>query len=339
MSIRNKLDKKLLQVLNGKAVSTPPFWFMRQAGRYMPEYRALREKAGSFLNLCMNPEYAAEVTLQPIRKFDMDAAILFADILLIPMALGVDLKFETGEGPILGKFAIENLKFDETKLHPVYETLKLVSTQLSNQTTTLIGFAGSPWTVATYIIEGGSSKNFAKVKKMAICDPDEFQILIDILVDATTKYLISQIEVGAEVIQLFDSWAGELTVEEFDKWVIKPTAKITSAIKKRHPDIKIIGFPRRAHFMLIEYAEKAGVDAISVDSTTRLDWAFDNMKGIIQGNLDPAILFSDKVCIKRETEKILKAAEGKPFIFNLGHGILPETPMENVEYLCNILRK
>lgn len=303
----------------------------------MPEYRALREKAGSFLKLCMNPEYAAEVTLQPIRKFDMDAAILFADILLVPMALGVDLKFENGEGPKLGNMEHGTWKFDEAILQPVYETLKLVKAKLPSDKT-LIGFAGSPWTVATYMIEGGGSKNFAQVKKMALCNPEKFEVLIDILVEATIKYLNSQVDAGAEILQLFDSWAGELTEDEFEKWVTKPTAKIISAVKSKHPEIKFIGFPRRAHFNFIEYAKKTGVDAVSVDSTTRLDWAFDNMNCVIQGNLDPAILLSDKACIKREAEKILKCAHGKPFIFNLGHGILPETPMEHVEYLCSIIK-
>lgn len=330
-------NKKLLKVLNGEVSSPPPFWFMRQAGRYMPEYRALREKAGSFLNLCFNPEYAAEVTLQPIRAFDMDAAILFADILLIPAALGVDLKFETGEGPVLGKFSPDELNFDESKLAPVYETLKILKRELPKDKT-LIGFAGSPWTVATYMVEGGSSKNFAKVKRMAICEPEYFAQLIDVIVDSTIKYLSSQIKAGAEVVQLFDSWAGELSEEEFEKWVTKPTAKITSALKKLHPEIKIIGFPRRAHFSLIEYANISAVDAVSLDSTSRLDWAFENMKCVIQGNLDPAILFSDKDCIKREATKILNTAKGKPFIFNLGHGILPETPVENVKYLSELIR-
>lgn len=311
---------------------------MRQAGRYMPEYRELRTHAGSFLNLCMNPDWATEVTLQPIRKFGMDAAILFADILLIPMALGVDLKFETGEGPILGGFRIQDLGFREEKLEPVYQTLRNLSTQLQNHKTTqptLIGFAGSPWTVATYMVEGGSSRSFTKSK--AALNTPEFAKLIDILVDSTTQYLLSQIKAGAEVLQIFDSWASALEGKDFEKWIIELNARIVENIRKASPNTPIIAFPKGAKD-LKKFVEVVKPNGISIDSSVSVEWALDNLGCTVQGNLDPKILRTDKDTIKIEAEKILKAAQGKPFIFNLGHGIDKETPMENVEFLCSVIR-
>lgn len=300
----------------------------------MPEYRALREKAGSFLSLCFNSGYAAEVTMQPIHKFGMDAAILFADILLIPMALGQDLKFETGEGPKLGKLAVNGLMFKEEKLQPIYETLKLLTQQLKNSETTLIGFAGAPWTVATYMVEGGSSREFSKAKSYPQMDE-----LLNILVESTSQYLISQIKAGAEVVQIFDSWAGALNGEQFENWVIKPNAKIIENLRKFSPDTPIIAFPKGAtEDNLKKFCNIAKPDAISIDSSTSLEWAFKNLNCVIQGNLDPQVLLGDKPTIKLAAEKILKTAEGKPFIFNLGHGIIKETPVENVEFLCGVIR-
>ncbi len=330
------MPKKLIRALNGEPNPTPPFWFMRQAGRYLPEYRATREQAGSFLKLCFNPELAAEVTMQPIRRYGMSAAILFADILVIPLALGQEVRFENGEGPKLSPLETGKLQFDESKLSSIYETLKLLTGQLPDDVA-LIGFAGSPWTVATYMVEGDSSKDFQKTKTFAYNNPEEFSLLVEILVDATSCYLISQIEAGAETLQLFDSWAGELAPDEFRKWVIEPTAKIIRNIRAAHPDIKIIGFPRRANLMLQEFVSATGVDAISLDSTVPLEWAFANLNCTIQGNLDPLVLLSGKTAIERETKKILKLSKGKPFIFNLGHGITQFTPPENVQLVCDII--
>ena len=332
------MDNRFQKIFTGDAVDRPPFWLMRQAGRYLPEYRELRAKAGSFLQLCFNPEYAAEVSLQPLRRYDMDAAIMFADILLIPMALGIPLKFEHGEGPKLGAWQIEKLQFDESKLEPIYQTLKLLRASPELKTKTLIGFAGAPWTVATYIIEGGSSKNFMEVKKLAINEPKKFQQLIDILTESTTKYLISQIKAGAQCLQIFDSWSGELADDEFEKWVIKPTAKIIAAIKSTHPNIPIIGFPRRSNFTLKTFVEQTKVDAISIDHTVPLDWAFQNLPCVIQGNLDNIILLANQEAIKQATQKILTTAHGKKFIFNLGHGVLQQTSPENVGYLADIIK-
>jgi len=330
--------KKLLQVLNGQVISPPPFWFMRQAGRYMQEYRDLRAEAGSFLNLCFNDEHAAEVTMQPIRAFDMDAAIIFADILLIPNALGVDLDFLEGEGPVLGSFVTEKLKYDETKLAPVFSALRRVK-QMLPADKTLIGFAGSPWTVASYMIEKRSGTNFEKIKSLAYSSPKELQKLIDILISSTVKYLDAQIRSGAEVIQLFDSWAGELSDSEFEKWVITPNAEIVRKLKSLHPEIKIIGFPRRSGTMLKSFAELTKVDCMAIDHSVSMKFAADNLDCVLQGNLDPEFLLGDKDRIKLETLKILDVMKDRPFIFNLGHGINQHTPVENIAYLSELLRK
>lgn len=330
----NKLEK----VLSGEVISPPPFWLMRQAGRYMPEYRELRAKAGSFLNLCYNPEWAAEVTMQPIRAFDMSAAIIFADILLVPHALGVDLKFETGEGPKLGNFEVADLHYDASKVQPVFDALKLVREQLPANKN-LIGFAGSPWTVATYMVEGGSSKTFEKTKQQAFSNTTRFAAIIDILVESTIEYLSSQIEAGAEVVKLFDSWAGELTGDDFDKWIIEPNAKIISALRAKHPKTKIIAFPRRAEPSdLIDFCKAAKPDAIAISEHIDIRWAVENIQIPIQGNLSSAVLLCDKEIIRARTQEILDATRHHPFIFNLGHGISQHTPVENVEFLCDMLR-
>ena len=329
----NKLEK----VLNGEVLSQPPFWLMRQAGRYMPEYRELRAKAGSFLNLCYNPEWAAEVTMQPIRAFDMSAAIIFADILLVPHALGVDLKFETGEGPKLGEFKIEDLRYDAEKVQPVFDALRRVYAQLPADKN-LIGFAGSPWTVATYMVECGSSKTFEKSKQLAFSRTPYFAAIIEILVQATTEYLSAQIDAGAEVVKLFDSWAGELHGADYFHWIIEPNARIIAALRERHPSTKIIAFPRRSgQADLIDFCKVAKPDAIAIGEDVAIEWAMDNLALPIQGNLSPAVLLCDTDEIHKRTQRILDASKNHPFIFNLGHGISQHTPVENVKFLCDML--
>ena len=330
----NKLEK----VLNGEVAEQPPFWLMRQAGRYMPEYRELRAKAGNFLNLCYNPEWAAEVTMQPIRAFNMDAAIIFADILLVPHALGVDLRFETGEGPKLGKFELSDLQYNPAQVQPVFDALTKVRAQLPADKN-LIGFAGSPWTVATYMVEGGTSKTFENTKREAFSNSAYFTKLIDILVDTTIEYLSSQIDAGAEVVKLFDSWGGELTGADYARWIIEPNARIIEAIRARHPNTKIMAFPRRSSKAdLIEFCRVAKPDAIAIDEYQPIEWAADNLQIPIQGNLSSAVLLGDTDLIRARTQRILDVAKSTPLIFNLGHGISQHTPIENVKFLCEMLQ-
>ncbi len=332
-------EKPILKVLQKERVEKTPFWIMRQAGRYLPEYRELRSKAGSFLDLCYTSELAAEATLQPIRRFGMDAAIIFSDILVIPHALGMELDYRDGEGPVLGELDIKKLKRGnvENHLYPVFKALEIVKKELPKNTA-LIGFAGAPWTVATYMVEGGASKDFAKSKEFS--SKSEFQELIDILVEETAEYLIRQIEAGAEVLQIFDSWAGVLQEFEFMKWVIKPTRGIIKKIKKIHPEIPIIGFPKGVGKMLEKFIREAGVDAISLDSSISLESAKELQKTLpVQGNLNPETLLGDKETIIQETRKIKEVLARGPFIFNLGHGILPGTPIENVEAMIAALRE
>ena len=326
-----------------------PFWFMRQAGRDLPEYRELRKQAGGFLDLVYDPEQASEVTLQPIKRFGMSAAILFSDILVIPQALGQDLKFETGEGPRLNALEnlndIENLNLEniDQTLSPIYETVSLTREKLNHENfddTALIGFAGSPWTVACYMVEGRGNKTFDKTQKWAVETPDVFQKLIDILVTATSHYLIKQIEAGAQIIQLFDSWSGLLDQENFDRWVTKPTMDIIQNVRNVYPDIPIIGFPREAATMAISYAKITGINAIGLDYSMKPDWARDNLQNIlpVQGNLDPQILLEGGENLEKTTHHILETFSDKPFIFNLGHGIIKETPPQHVAQLCEMIR-
>lgn len=342
-------NKIFLEVLKNKTSDRIPFWFMRQAGRYLPEYRSLRKTAGGFLDLVYNPENASEVTVQPIRRFNMDAAILFSDILVIPQALGQDLRFETGEGPKLNalltsadikKLDVENI--DKT-LAPIYDTVRLTRQKLLEEgfnDTALIGFAGSPWTVACYMIEGGGSKTFEATKSWAYRDPDSFSELINILCGATLHYLSKQIDAGAEAIQLFDSWAGVLDEKNFQRWVINPTKEIVNALKKRHPDIPIIGFPREAGAKAISYATETGINAISLDYSVPTEWARDQLQNLlpIQGNLDPVTLLVGGAELERSANHILETFAGQPFIFNLGHGVIKETPPEHVKKLSEIIR-
>lgn len=332
--------KRLLATLQGEKTDRPPFWFMRQAGRYLPEYREVRAQAGGFLELCFDPKKAAEVTLQPLLRFGMDAAILFADILLVPMGLGQEVRFEAGEGPKLEPVdtcaKIEALVYDAKKLGSIGETVKRVAADLPADVV-LIGFAGSPWTVACYMVEGSGSRDFQKVREFAQTQRAAFDLLIDRLVEATTGYLRMQIDEGAEVIQLFDSWAGVLSEREFHAYCIAPTRRIVANLKKSHPHVPVIGFPRRAGALVLHYARETAIDAISLDDAQPLDFIA-KLPLTVQGNLDPLLLKSDRDAALAEAEKLRGAMRGKNFIFNLGHGILQHTPVENVQALSDYLR-
>lgn len=342
-------EKKLLKNLNGQQTDQVPFWFMRQAGRYLPEYRELRQQAGDFLDLVYNPDLASEVTLQPIRRFGMDGAILFSDILVIPQALGQKLDFIQGEGPkldpIRDREALNGLNFNnfETVLSPIYETISQVAQKLQQESfnhVSFIGFAGSPWTVACYMIEGSGSKNFSKVKNFAETHPDDFEFLIQILCDATTQYLKKQIQSGVEIVQLFDSWAGLLNAKEFDRWVIKPTRKIVDGVREEYTDFPIIGFPRLADKNYISYLKSIKINALGIDYSVEIDWVDQNLPRNIplQGNLDPEILLRGGKEMEMSAIAILEKFSDRPFIFNLGHGVIKETPVENVENLCKTIR-
>jgi uroporphyrinogen decarboxylase len=331
------IDSLIQSALKGEKKQRVPFWFMRQAGRYLPEYRELRAKAGSFLKLCYNPDWAAEVTIQPIRRFNMDAAILFSDILVIPHAMGQELTFVEGEGPKLGKLEINSLHTDITKhLSPIAETVKKVRSELAKDKS-LIGFCGSPWTVACYMVEGGGSRDYEKVRKFALQEKEKISLLIDKIIESSVTYLSMQIVAGADVIQVFDSWAGIVSEDEYENWIIKPTKKLIEQLKKLHPDISIIGFPRGSGMRLKDYAEKTGAQAVGVDLFTPIAWAKEHIHIPLQGNLDPLLLAYDKNAAIEKTKSILDAMQDRPFIFNLGHGIVPSTPIENVEAVCNIL--
>jgi uroporphyrinogen decarboxylase len=342
--------KKLLRTLKGEKFKNPPIWLMRQAGRYLPEYRKIRAKSDNFLDLCYNPKLASEVTLQPIKRFGFDGAIIFSDILVVPDALGVKVEFVKNEGPKLEKILNEkrlsklNLDNIEKKLEPVFENINLTKSKL-DQNTTLIGFSGSPWTIATYMVEGGGSKNFEQVKGLAISDPQFFERLINVLTEAIIIYLSKQIEAGVEVIKLFDSWAGVLTEVEFKKWVIEPNKKIISEIREKYPHIPTIIFTRGAGILYETIASELEFNAMAIDQNVPKKWARDVLqvknKRIIQGNLDNILLAFDPLNsnkLEMETAEILKYFNHHPFIFNLGHGVLPHTPIENIEKIINIIR-
>lgn len=338
-------QKTIIRALKGEKLPSPPLWLMRQAGRYLPEYREIRGNVSGFLELCYTPELAVEVTMQPIRRYGFDAAILFSDILVIPDALGQAVRFAEGEGPKLNPLrdvsGLDKLSLDNLHGHlaPVYETVRRLSAELPPETT-LIGFAGAPWTVATYMVEGGTSRDFAHARGWGLRDPDGFAKLIDLVTDATAAYLCRQVEEGAEVLQIFDSWAGVLSEGEFEKWSIKPTAKIVSAVKAKHPNVPIIGFPRGAGIRYERYVVETGVDGVSLDSTMPLDWAVKHLqnKVALQGNLDPLLLLGGGEPMEKEIRRILEGLGEGPFIFNLGHGIIKETPPENVARLVEIVR-
>ncbi len=339
------MNNLFLKTLAGNKTIRPPFWFMRQAGRYLPEYRALREKTDGFLSLCLNSKLACEVTLQPISRFQPDAAILFSDILIVPYGLGMSVDFVEGKGPILDALSdssdIKRLKPEKNKgrIDATYETVSLCRDRLS-QDKALIGFAGSPWTVITYMIEGGASKNYAKVKSWAYKDEQSFNNLINIVTDATIHHLSAQIEHGADAVKLFDSWAGVLSPNQFDKWVIKPTKDIVQALNMKHPTVKVIGFPKGAGHQYIDYVNKTGIDAVALDTNIVPSWAAKELekKVVIQGNLDPITLLVGGETMLKEAASIIEYMKGRQHIFNLGHGVLPETPPENVEYLSKFLR-
>jgi uroporphyrinogen decarboxylase len=340
--------KSLIRALRGEVHARPSFWFMRQAGRYLPEYRAIRAKAGDFVSLCMTPDLAAEVTLQPIRRFGMDAAILFADILLVPHALGQKLTFREGEGPVLepvrsaGDVArlADNLDQAIVRLAPVLETVKLVSAKLPLDTA-LIGFAGAPWTVATYMVEGGSGHDFNIVKRWAYGDPDSFQRLIDLLVDATVRYLTAQIDAGAEAVQIFDTWSGTLSETAFQRWCVAPIREIAAQLRLRHPAVPIIAFPKGAGVQYQDFAALTGVTAVSIDSSVPVAWAASVLQRqvTVQGNLDPVLLAIGGRAMAEGAAHVLGALGKGPFVFNLGHGILPETSPDNVGRLCDFIRR
>lgn len=331
--------KPLLATLLGEKQAVPPIWLMRQAGRYLPEYRALRAEKGGFLALALDPEAAAEITLQPIRRFGMDGAILFSDILMVPMALGQKLWFETGEGPRLApvvqaKAVLDDLTPDLSVLEPVYGTVRRVAGALPPETT-LLGFAGSPWTVATYMIAGQGSREQAEARRLAYADPALMQALIDRIADCTVDYLAAQIEAGVEAVQLFDSWSGSLSPAQFEQWVVAPTARIVAALKARAPDTPIIGFPKGAGGKLAAYARETGVDAIGLDETVDPDWANSVLpQGLpVQGNLDPLALIAGGATLDTAIDRILAAFPDRPHVFNLGHGIQQDTPIAHVEAL------
>jgi uroporphyrinogen decarboxylase len=322
---------------------------MRQAGRYLPEYRQVRAKAGDFISLCTAPELAAEVTLQPIRRYRFDAAILFSDILMVPWGLGHGLRFAEGEGPVLPKLrdaagvdALDIARMDR-EVGPILETVRRVRAGLTDEgfdQTTLIGFAGSPFTVACYMVEGGGSKDFAAIRQMAYADPALFGRLMDTLTEATIHYLLAQIEAGAETVMLFDSWAGVLSPSLFRAHVIAPTARIVRAVRERFPGFQIIGFPRLAGPMLAEYALATGVNAVAMDTATDPAQAARAVPAhvAVQGNLDPMALLAGGAALTNEAQSILTAVRGRPAIFNLGHGIVPQTPPEHVARLVECVR-
>ncbi len=337
--------KKLLDLIVKKEVQKiPPIWIMRQAGRYLPEYREVRAKTKGFLDLCYNPILASEVTLQPIRRFDFDAAIIFSDILVIPDALGVKVDFVQNEGPKLGEIGdLKNLRLDNILkyLQPVFENLKLTRALLAKDKT-LIGFSGAPFTLACYMIEKGGSKDFAKTKKTALQNEEYFSQLIEILVESVSIYLIEQINSGADVVKIFDSHAGILPQHQLEKWVFKPIQKIIENVRKVHKNTPIIAFPRGIGAFYEDFVKKVEMDVLAIDQNLPRDFVVEKLQknAIIQGNLDNFTLcYGSKNQIQREVETILEKFSQKPFIFNLGHGILKETPIENVEFLVSLVRK
>ena len=337
-------DKPLLAVLHGERRDPLPMWMMRQAGRYLPEYRQFREEKGSFLDLVYDAEAAAEVTLQPLKRFpELDAAILFSDILIVPFAIGQNLTFVTGEGPRLTPPLIGATLDDLTpylaRLEPVYETVRAVKAALAPDKA-LIGFAGSPWTVATYMVAGQGSRDQAEARRLAYADPARFGKLIHRIETVTLDYLAGQVEAGAEALQLFDSWAGNLSPAQFEQWVIAPTARLVAKLRDRHPAVPVIGFPKGAGGKLAAYARETGVDAIGLDETVDPFWAAEELPEElpVQGNLDPLALIAGGEALARSTRRILDAFANRPHIFNLGHGILPDTPIAHVEQLIGLVK-
>jgi len=339
-------QKTILRALAGQTQSVPPIWMMRQAGRYLPEYRATRAQAGDFLSLCYNSELAAEVTLQPIRRYGFDAAIMFADILLIPQALGADLWFVTGEGPRLSTVTsaadFDQLRpADETDatLNPIYETLRILSRALPAETT-LIGFAGAPWTVATYMIAGRGTPDQGPAHKLMTENPDVFERLIDLLTEATIDYLSKQIDAGAEVVKLFDSWAGSLKGNDFERFSLAPIRRIITALKARHPNTPVIAFPREAGEKYLGFAKATGADCLALDNSVDPQWAAAHLQpdGCVQGNLKSSHMVSGGPALVEDTKRIVAAFRNGPHIFNLGHGITPLADPDNVQRMIDAVR-
>ena len=338
--------KKILRVLAGETLQTPPIWMMRQAGRYLPEYRATRAEAGDFLSLCYNSDLAAEVTLQPIRRYGFDAAILFADILLLPQALGADLWFETGEGPRLSTITREE-EFTSIKgiddihdtLAPIYETVRILSRELPKETT-LIGFAGAPWTVATYMIAGRGTPDQGPAHALKAENRALFEKIIDRLTRSTVEYLAQQIEAGAEVVKLFDSWAGSLEGQDFHDFALTPAKQIIAALKARYPDVPIIAFPREAGNNYIGFAKATGADCVAVDNSVSPEWVAEHVQihGCVQGNLKSSHMVSGGQALIDETRHVVAALSKGPHIFNLGHGITPDADPENVQIMIDTVR-
>ena len=339
-------QKKILKALAGETQKSPPIWMMRQAGRYLPEYRATRAQAGDFLSLCYNSELAAEVTLQPIRKYGFDAAILFADILLLPQALGADLWFVTGEGPRLSTITqpddfakLKSIYDIHETLSPVYETVKILSKELPSETT-LIGFAGAPWTVATYMIAGRGTPDQGPAHALKAENLPLFESIIDLLTASTIEYLSCQINAGAEVVKIFDSWAGSLKGDDFEKYALEPAKRITRAINERHPGVPIIGFPREAGDKYIGFAKATGVDCVAVDNSVSAEWVAKHVQtdGCVQGNLKSSHMVTGGQALVDETRQIVEALNKGPHIFNLGHGITPDADPDNVHLMIETVR-
>jgi uroporphyrinogen decarboxylase len=339
----NVADKPLLAVLKGERRDPPPMWLMRQAGRYLPEYRALRASRGGFLDMAYDPETAAEITLQPLRRFPFDAAILFSDILIVPHAIGQELSFVGGEGPRLAPpladASLDGLQPVLARLQPIWATVERVKAELSPQTT-FLGFAGSPWTVATYMVAGQGSREQAEARSLAYQDPGKFEAIIRRIETVTLDYLSGQVKAGVDAVQLFDSWAGSLAPSEFERWVIAPTARIVESFRTRHPETPVIGFPKGAGGKLRAYASETGVDAIGLDETVDPTWADRELpKNLpVQGNLDPLALIVGGGALSIATKRILDAFAARPHIFNLGHGIQQTTPIAHVEQLVQLVK-
>jgi uroporphyrinogen decarboxylase len=336
-------NRIMLDVLKGKAAFPPPLWMMRQAGRYLPEYRETRRRAGSFLDLCYDPDLAVEVTLQPIERFGFDASILFSDILVVPHALGRDVRFEEGRGPLLTPIsAAEIPALDRETFHvnlePVYETVRRLRTKLPDETT-LIGFCGAPWTVATYMIAGHGTSDQAPARLFAYREPAAFLQLLNVLVNHSAAYLIRQIEAGADVVQVFDSWSGVLDEVSFEAFCVGPMAEIVRQVRAVHPNVPIIGFPKGAGAHYRSYRQKTGVTGLGLDWTVPLTTAKELQRdGAVQGNLDPLRLVAGGKALADGVDAILKALGDGPLIFNLGHGITPETPIAHVEAMVKLVR-
>ncbi len=339
-------EKTILRALAGEVLPTPPIWMMRQAGRYLPEYRATRAQAGDFLSLCYTPDLAAEVTLQPIRRYGFDAAILFADILLLPQALGPKLWFEAGEGPRMETTttpaqvaALKPVEAIHETLAPVYETVRILSRELPRETT-LIGFAGSPWTVATYMIAGRGKEDQAGAHALKAEDRPTFEALIDRITEATVEYLSAQVQAGAEVVKLFDSWAGSLKGQDFTDFAVKPAAQIIAALKARHPGLPVIAFPREAGEGYVGFARATGADCVALDNSVTPEWAAEHVQkdGCVQGNLAPEHMVTGGAALVAETRRVVQAFRNGPHIFNLGHGITPDADPDHVKLMIDTVR-